>query len=130
MIQVQPIENKDEQKALCALCRADFLPDALAYRALDDAGNVTGICQFFLDDKGGHITHIAAPQGKDDADTLFLLGRSALNFMDLCGAKTAFFEGDGLSRELLLRIGFTTKTEIPSVSLEGFFTHPCQHHAH
>ena len=129
MISVKPIETKDEQARLCALCAIPFLADALAYRASDESGAFAGICQFSMDGAGGHIYHLAAPDtGVDDA--LFVMGRAALNFIDLCGVKTADFGGEA-EDALLRRIGFTpNECGKYSISLEGFFDHPCSHAAH
>lgn len=129
MITVTPIQEKEEQARLCALCHIPFCPDLLAYFAKNAAGEFAGICQFKIDTEGGHIHHLAAPPDTEDIDPLFVMGRAALNFMDLCGAKTAFFEGVDVDEALLSRIGFVKNEDgTHSVNLEGFFTHPCQHH--
>ena len=128
MITVLPIEDKNEQERLAALCGIDFLADALAYRATDEDGSFAGMCQFSLNAEGGHLWHLAPAPLMKSEEPLFVMGRAALNFIDLCGTKTAFFEGDPPSRALLTRIGFRCdESGRYSVSLDGFFTHPCQH---
>ena len=128
MITVTPVQDKSEQAALCARCHIDFLPDALAYRTEAD-GFFVGMCQFYIDEKGGHITHIAVEH--EDAEAVFLMGRAALNFIDLCGGKIAFFDGKGTDESVLRRIGFKhDETGHFSIRLEGFFDHPCQHASH
>ena len=128
MITVTPIQEKDEQARLAALCGVPFEIDFLAYRATDEAGAFAGICQFSMNSEGGHLWHLASPIGKPDDEVLFVLGRATLNFIDLCGVKTAFFEGDAANHTLLTRIGFQPDEKRRySVSLDGFFTHPCQH---
>lgn len=129
MITVTPIQDKELQAALCKECGIPYREDLLAYRALGEKGNFAGICQFKTDTDGGHIYHLVTPIAGDPDDALFVMGRATLNFIDLCGFKTAFFDGEGLSDALLRRIGFTPDEKGRySVSLEGFFTHPCQHH--
>ena len=128
MISVTPIQEKDEQQRLCALCHIPFRAELLAYAARNDAGEFAGICQFGMNAEGGHIHHLASPKSDDPDDALFVMGRAALNFMDLCGTKVAFFDGSNVSDALLRRIGFTPDQKgVYSLSLEGFFNHPCQH---
>lgn len=128
MIQVIPVQDKEEQARLCARCGVPYDPDLLAYYALDGAGEFAGICQFRTDADGGHLYHLAAPVGTEELDPLFVMGRAALNFIDLCGIKTATFDGEGVDDALLRRIGFTPDANGRyAVNLDGFFTHPCSH---
>ncbi len=127
MIVVKPIEDKAEQERLCALCGIPFLPNALAYRAEDDE-TFAGMCQFGMDAEGGHLYHMArAPETKLD-DALFIMGRAALNFIDLCGVHRADYRGPAADAALLLRIGFKQEENGRfTVDLKGFFEHPCKH---
>ena len=129
MIKVTPIQDKQEQERLCALCGIPYHPELLAYFALDSAGRFAGICQFKTDAEGGHLYHLSAPKGFEDIDPLFVMGRATLNFIDLCGFKWAFFDGECTDDALLRRIGFTPdENGRYCVDLDGFFTHPCNHH--
>ena len=127
MIAVKPIEDKTEQERLCAVCGIPYLPNALAYRAEDD-GNFAGICQFGMDGAGGHLYHMAKAPGTAFDDALFVMGRAALNFIDLCGVHTADYRGPVTDAALLSRIGFQ-KDESGRlfVDLNGFFERPCAH---
>ena len=129
MITVKPIQTKAEQERLCALCHIPYRADLLAYGAYNDKGYFSGMSQFGMDAEGGHIYHLATT-GKDDPDDcLFVMGRAALNFIDLCGVKIAFFDGECEDSALLRRIGFSTDEKGRyTLSLDGFFTHACQHH--
>ena len=124
MIKVLPIQTKEEQQRVCALCGVEFNADMLAYAAsVDD--RLAGVCQFKLTDKGGIVTDIAATLDHCDNEALFVMGRGALNFIDLCGVHFAVFTGK--CDELLLRkIGFRQGDDgVWSVNLEGFFTDHC-----
>ena len=55
MLEVLPIQSKEEQEALCARCGIPFKRELLAYRATVD-GELRGICQFTMDQNGGRIT--------------------------------------------------------------------------
>ena len=127
MLEVIPIQTKTEQEALAARVGAEFLPDALAYRA-DADGEFVGMCQFRLDPSAGHMLTLDSLPGHEDFQPMFVMGRAALNFMELCGAETAYYEAPLRDRVLVGAIGFR---EDPagrlSVDLRGFFDHPCQH---
>ena len=124
MIKVLPIQTKSEQESICSLCGVTFNADMLAYAAsVDD--RLCGICQFKLTDKGGVITDIAATLDHYDEEALFVMGRGALNFIDLCGVHYATFTGN-CEEKLLRKIGFKKNDDgVYAVNLEGFFTDHC-----
>ena len=127
MLEVIPIQTKTEQEALAARVGAEFLPDALAYRA-DADGEFVGMCQFRLDPSGGHMLTLESLPGHEDFQPMFVMGRAALNFMELCGAETAYYEAPLRDRVLVGAIGFREdKNGKLKVDLKGFFDHPCQH---
>ena len=133
MLEVLPIQTKLEQEAICARCGVEFKPDCMAYHALVD-GNLTAVCQFTMDAEGGHIHNLAMVHDveftdRDRIESLFVMGRATLNFIDLCGFKWAFFDGECTDDALLRRIGFTPdENGRYCVDLDGFFTPPCNHH--
>lgn len=128
MITVKPIQEKTEQARLCALCRIPYRAERLAYGAWNDKGEFAGICQFGMDAEGGHLYDLATPTENDPDDALFVMGRAALNFIDLCGVRIAYFDGDTQGSDTLLRrIGFKTdETGRYSFVVAGFFTQPCK----
>lgn len=127
MLEVIPIQTKTEQEALAARVGAEFLPDALAYRA-DADGEFVGMCQFRLDPSGGHMLTLDSLPGHEDFQPMFVMGRAALNFMELCGAETAYYEAPLRDRVLVGAIGFhEDENGKLKVDLKGFFDHPCQH---
>lgn len=127
MLEVIPIQTKTEQEALAARVGAEFLPDALAYRA-DADGEFVGMCQFRLDPSGGHMLTLDSLPGHEDFQPMFVMGRAALNFMELCGAETAYYEAPLCDRVLVGAIGFREDENGKlKVDLKGFFDHPCQH---
>ncbi len=127
MLEVIPIQTKTEQEALAARVGAEFLPDALAYRA-DADGEFVGMCQFRLDPSGGHMLTLDSLPGHEDFQPMFVMGRAALNFIELCGAETAYYEAPLRDRVLVGAIGFREDENGKlKVDLKGFFDHPCQH---
>ncbi len=136
MLKVLPIEAKDEQEALCLRCGIEYRPELLAYSASVD-GELVGICQFKLTAEGGFIYDIAKltdrPPTADtkareasDAEALFVMGRGALNFIDLCGVHRAFYIGSTEDEALIRTIGFKKNARgVYEMNLEGFFTDHC-----
>ncbi len=119
MLTIKPIEKKDEQKALCRDCGVTYHSDYFGYSAYDD-GIFRGICQFGMRNGVGHVYCIAKAPGTEDFNTLFLLGRAALNFMDLCGVDEVYFEGE--ESPITLAVGFKkNKQGRLFISLNGFF---------
>ncbi len=132
MLEVLPIQTKDAQEAACARCGVPYDADCMAYHALVD-GKLCGICQFFMDGDGGHIRTLAAVadeplSDRDRAESLFVLGRATLNFIDLCGVHLAVFEDEHFAEDGMIRsIGFSRDDAGRWVmNLEGFFSEPCK----
>lgn len=130
MIKVTPIQSKAEQEEFCRRCSMIYDPDCLAYSALLD-GELAGVCQFKVTSGGGVIRGIRCADGNYDFETLFIMGRAALNFIDLCGVHNAFYCGDIETKEderLVIAIGFKKNVDGKyEIDLTGFFEHPCSH---
>ncbi len=127
MLEVLPIQSKEEQEALCARCGIPYRPELLAYRATVD-GELRGICQFTMDQNGGRIIDYAhVPEGYE-FEPMFVMGRAALNFIDLCGVHRAYFDAAYENETLIRAIGFQ-KNEGGryEVDLTNFFNEPCKH---
>ena len=128
MLKVLPIQSKDAQMVAAQKCNIQYKEDALAYEAtVDDV--FVGMCQFKTTENGGEIYDIATANGKNDFEALFVMGRAALNFIDLCGIHYAKFVGENVDATLLRAIGFTEneKGEF-EIDLTDFFNHPCKCH--
>ena len=89
MLEVLPIQDKQEQEALCARCGVPFRTELLAYKALVD-GELKGVCQFTMSAAGGRIVDFASVPDGYEFEPMFVMGRATLNFIDLCGVHTAF----------------------------------------
>jgi hypothetical protein len=132
MLKVLPIQTKSEQEEICKKCNVEFKPDLLAYSATVD-GELRGVSQFKLTEKGGLVYDIAPAIDTYDFEALFVLGRGTLNFIDLCGVHYATFDApiaDEAEERLVRAIGFSLGEDGRwGVDLTHFFEHPCQHHA-
>lgn len=131
MLKVFPIQTKEEQQALCDRCGISFAADLLAYQAtVDDV--FVGVCQFKLAPDGGIIYDLApCLEQPIDTQAMFVMGRAALNFIDLCGIHSAYYDGDESipGPQLLHAIGFRKNEQGRLfMDLTDFFTSPCQHH--
>lgn len=127
MLEVLPIQEKTQQELLCKLCGIPFRVDSLAYQALVD-GELRGICQFTMDGNGGRIQDFTALPDRYDYESMFVMGRAALNFIDLCGVHKAFFDADCDNEILIKSIGFSRNSDGRwEIDLTDFFIHPCQH---
>ena len=128
MLKVLPIQTKEEQAHVCALCNSNYNADLLAYAVYDD-DTLLGVCQFRLTANGGEIHCLDSADGTSRSDALFIMGRGALNFIDLCGVHYAKYLGEVKNVDLLTAIGFK-KNEygIYDIDLNGFFTDHCGNH--
>ena len=133
MLEVLPIQTKLEQEAICARCGVEYKVDCMAYHALVD-GSLTAVCQFTMDEEGGHIQDLAMVRDvtftdRDRVESLFVMGRATLNFIDLCGVHQAYFEDSRFEGEGMIKsIGFQKTAEGRwFVDLTDFFVEPCQH---
>lgn len=127
MLKVLPIQSKEEQEKICALCGVEYNPDLLAYSAESD-GRLAGVCQFKLASGAGVIYDIAPAKDFESFEALFVMGRGTLNFIDLCGIHFAYYDGEVKDEGLLKAIGFKKSDEGRfEINLEGFFDEPCAH---
>ena len=133
MLIIKPIQEKKEQEELCALCGCEYDVDCLAYGAFVDEKFV-GICQFIYRADGAHIVSLRQARGEDDLDALFIMGRQAMNFIDLSGTRKAWYDDvtGGMTADFIYRLGFDKRDDGNSgtayfVDLTGFFENPCVH---
>lgn len=127
MLEILPIQSKDEQAAICALCNVPYRVEMLAYRALVD-GELRGVCQFTMNAEGGRIVDFASAPDAYEFEAMFVMGRAALNFIDLCGVHRAFFDADCDNETLIRAIGFRkNESGRYEMDLTDFFTEPCKH---
>ena len=107
MLEIKPIEDKNEQETLCRLCGIEYREEFFAYKAYED-GKLFAAAQF--DICGGYAVIYGMSQvtgSADDFEGMFILGRAVLNFLDLCGVKEAVYRvTDEHSEKLAKLVGF------------------------
>ena len=126
MLEIYPIQDKKEQEEICSSCNIKYDVDSMCYSATVK-GVMVGACQFRIKDKHGLIVEMNNTEGIDDKDALFVMGRAALNFIDLCGVHEAYYTGSLMDEPTLLRIGFRNIDGNWYINLSNFFEHPCEH---
>ena len=110
MLEIKPIQSKEEQKEFCLRCGIPYDAEMMAYSAKDD-GNFIGVAQFTIEAGAGYVKNIALIDGLDDFEALFLMGRAMLNFIDLCGIHEAFCAEDAAEPRILTAVGFRRDAE-------------------
>ena len=127
MLEVLPIQDKQEQETIANLCGVPFRTELLAYKALVD-GELRGICQFTMNKDGGSIIDFANVPEKYEFEPMFVMGRAALNFIDLCGVHRAYFDAECDNETLVKAIGFSRNADGRfEMDLTDFFKEPCKH---
>ena len=127
MLEVLPIQDKKEQETIANLCGVPFRTELLAYKALVD-GELRGICQFKMSAEGGSIVDFAHVPEKYEFEPMFVMGRAALNFIDLCGIHRAYFDANCDNETLVKAIGFSRNADGRfEMDLTDFFKEPCKH---
>lgn len=121
MLIIKPIQTKGEQAEACARCGVEFHEDALAYSAyVDDV--FTGICQFSLNDERGYIDALVSPEGVDDFEALFIMGRQTMNFIDLCHVHVAEISPHATTERMITALGFKKEPDgVYRLDMTGFF---------
>ena len=90
-----------------------------------------GASQFEILAGFGMIYDLRCPEGEDDFEAMFILGRQTMNFIDICGITDQRALLDSAEERLLLAIGFKKGEDYYHTSSEGMFdgSH-CSGHSH
>lgn len=126
MLEVYPIQDKKEQEELCKLCNIKYDVNKMAYKGIFE-GRLTAVLQFAIKGKCGYVYDLENAVGIDNTEVLFVMGRAALNFIDLCGVTDNYFEARTEGREALIKaIGYKELDGKWYMDTTGFFTEPCK----
>ena len=125
MLEVKPIQSKEDQKALCELCGATYDADLLAY-SLFEGERILGVCQFKMTPDGGSIRSLDLIE--DTFDFIYMLCAGTLNFIELCGALYAYLDFE-ISPTRAKLLGFEPdENGRYRIDLKKFFSSPCKCH--
>ena len=129
MFKITPVQSKEEQIKLCHLCGADYREGAFAYVMFDiDSGDIMGMSQFEISEYG-YIFDLREPDGHDDFEAMFILGRQTMNFIDTCGAHSCYADNTAGNERLLKAIGFKENGDKLFCDMTGMFDGHCSGHA-
>lgn len=126
MLEAKPIQSKEEQSKLCALCSIPFRPECFAYSQKEN-GEMIAVSQFDIKNDGGVICDLKMKDGlSDDIEALFILGRAVLNFLDLSGIKVCQYSvKDQHDEKMAKMLNFKLIDNKWLINLEGLFTGKC-----
>ncbi len=128
MFKITPIQDKTRQKEICALCGAQFRPDAFAYQMYDiDSGEIMGMSQFEIGEVG-YIYDLKEAPHRDDFEAMFILGRQTMNFIDLCNIHSCKAANDSAPDRLILSLGFKLIDGEYTCDMTGMFDGNCGKH--
>ena len=97
-----------------------FVPEAgFHVIAAHNAGKFVGSAYLTYEGENGVIKHMSLIDGYDDFTDKFLLGKAALNHMDLAGVKNVIYTGKNES--LAKSLGFKGDIGNMTLSLVGYF---------
>jgi hypothetical protein len=93
-----------------------------------DSGDIMGMSQFEIGEYG-YIFDLREPDGHDDFEAMFILGRQTMNFIDTCGAHSCYADKTAGSERLLKAIGFKESEDKLFCDMTGMFDGHCSGHA-
>ncbi len=121
MFKISAIQNIEEQKEAAALCSAAVRDGYFAYVMRDcDTGEIMGFSQFEIG-AAGYISDLRPAIGTDDFEAMFILGRTTMNFIDMCGAHICRASENAADEKLLRAIGFKRYADGYSADMTGMF---------
>ena len=130
MLEIKPVQEKNEQERACLICGIEYNADMLSYAAYEN-GDVKAASQFKIEKDYGIITDVRTAKGLDDREAYVLTGKAILNFLDLCGIKKAYFKPfEKQDEEYALSIGFKKEEDALVFTIEGYFTNEEIRHSH
>ena len=125
MLEVKPIQSKDDQKTYCEAVGGVYNADLLAY-SLFDGDRLIGVCQFKMTPDGGSIRSLDLTDEK--FDLIYMLCAGTLNFIELCGALYAYLDFE-ISPTKAKLLGFEPdQNGRYRIDLKKFFSSPCKCH--
>lgn len=129
MLEIKPIESKEEQENILSLCHIAYKESYFAYKAYEGA-SLLAAAQFDIRGSEAELDAIRQAEGTaEDFEGMFILGRAVLNFLDLCGVVTVVsYTSDEEERRLLKCVGFHEDQDALRITLTGLFDAKCSGH--
>lgn len=129
MFKIEAIQNKENQERFAKACGTASVDGYFAYAMYNVETNAPmGFAQFDINGEIGHIIDLKEAVGLSDFEAMFILGRSTMNFIDMCGAHIATAAIDAGDPSLLKAIGFKETDSGYFCDMTGFFDGNCGNH--
>ena len=130
MFKIEAIQDIKSQETYANACGTVAKEGFFAYAMYDMSTNEPmGFAQFDIRDSMGYIIDLKEAEGKSDFEAMFILGRSTMNFIDLCGAHNVVAAKDAGDEALIKAIGFKpTENGEFFCDMTGFFEGNCSGH--
>ncbi|MCL2518796.1 MAG: hypothetical protein FWF15_09560 [Oscillospiraceae bacterium] len=90
MYEIKSVQSKDQQEKICDQCGIVYDIDTMAYAVYED-DILIGAAQFNIKGQAGYICDLKC--SNDEA--VFLLERTVISFLELCGIKDVYLKNDG-----------------------------------
>lgn len=106
MFKISAVQSFDEQIQVAKECGAVARSDFFAYVMRDcETMRIMGFSQFEIGSEG-YISDLRPAIGDDDFEAMFILGRTTMNFIDMCGTHVCKAAKDAGNERLLRAVGF------------------------
>ena len=125
MFKILPIQTPDEQREIASACSAIYKEGFFAYSMKEEDGTLLGFSQFDIRGEEAYISDIKSALGVDDYEAMFILGRSTMNFIDMCGAHKAYADIGCADESFMLALGFKRQDDGYYADMTGFFGGCC-----
>lgn len=126
MLRARPLRDIEEQKNSCNVCGMVHNADYLYFAIFENETNCLGTLAFKFTKIGAEILEVMPKTGTYDDEAMFILGKAALNFIDLVGPKYVEYKANDSKLAALLE--FYPKNGVMQLNLEGYFDEPCKRH--
>ncbi len=122
MFKITPVQDVTTAAECCRICGRDYVPGAFVYAMRDcDTDDLMGICQFEILGSCGYIYSLTSVPDTDDFEAMFILGRQAMNFIDLCGTHECRADLKCDDSDMLRAIGFKESSNMLICDMRGMF---------
>ncbi len=129
MFKISSIQNEKEQTAYLEACGRKFRSGFFAYAMKDaESGELMAVAQFEIEKEEGYISDLCPVPTLDDFEAMFILGRSTMNFIDLCGAHKCRADKTSADERLLRAIGFKLRDDEYVADMTNMFQGHCDGH--
>ena len=130
MYKISPIQTREKQEKYAIMCGTFYKEGSFGYAMTDEeTGELMAMAQFEIEGSRGHIFDLRERVGTEDYEAMFILGRSTMNFIDLCGSHKCIIDKDAADARLIHAIGFRENEDgVLFCDMTGMFDGKCDGH--